>query len=79
MSDRDALFREKLFKFTDYQTVELIGEHGEIVSVAGRPAALDLFIVTFAPDKGTTIGPLSLNPIVARELCKLLTDHVHGL
>jgi hypothetical protein len=75
---REALFRERLPKFTDYEALKLINEHGQIVSVDGRHAALDLFIIAFASDKGTTVGPLSLNPIVARALCKLLIDDGHG-
>jgi hypothetical protein len=78
MSDRERLFREKLPQFTDYQAVELIGQHGEIVSMAGRKAALDLFLLTFVSEKGTVNGPLSLNPVVARELCKLLLAHGYG-
>jgi hypothetical protein len=78
MTEREILFRERLPKFTDYDALKLIGEHGQIVSVDGRPAALDLFIVAFASDKGTTVGPLSLNPVVARALCKLLLDDGHG-
>jgi hypothetical protein len=78
MNDRERLFREKLPQFTDYQAVELIGQHGEIVSVAGREAALDVFLLTFVSEKDSIVGPLSLNPVVARELCRLLLAHGYG-
>jgi hypothetical protein len=39
---------------------------------------LDLFLLTFVSEKGTVNGPLSLNPVVARELCKLLLAHGYG-
>jgi hypothetical protein len=76
--EREALLRDRRPRFTDYEARKLIDEHGQIISVDGRHSALDLFIVAFASEKGTTVGPLSLNPIVARALCKLLVDDGHG-
>jgi hypothetical protein len=75
---QEAIFRERIPKFTDFDALKLIGEHGKIVSVNGRHAALDLIIVAFASEKGTTVGPLSLNPTVSRALCKLLLDEGYG-
>jgi|GEM_PF-4428370 len=77
MGIRETLFQEKLPKFTDAQAAAFFGQYGEIVSVNGRPAGLDLFLVMFAAEK-LTCGPLSLNPIVARALCSLLIKHGYG-
>lgn len=78
MSDRDTLFREKLPKFTDAEAADLFYKFGEIVSVEGRDGPLGSFLVSFASEKGLTAGPLALNSLVARALCKLLLDGGFG-
>jgi hypothetical protein len=78
MNEREVLFRTKRPQINPVEALELIGEHGEIVSMGGREAALGLFLVVFVSEKDTKVGPLALNPVVARELCKLLVDHGFG-
>jgi hypothetical protein len=39
--DRKTLFEAKRPQFTDYQAREQWQKYGEIISVDGRPAALD--------------------------------------
>ena len=78
MSDSETLFREKLPKFTDAQAAELCHQHGQIVSMDGREAPLDTFLVMFMSEKDLGVGPLVLDPLVARRLCKLLLDHGYG-
>jgi hypothetical protein len=34
--------------------------------------------VTLVSENGMTAGPLALNPVVARALCKLLIDNGYG-
>jgi hypothetical protein len=78
MNQREILFRRKRPQIPPDEALRLVKEHGEIVSMGGREAPLDLFLVTFVSEKDTTVGPLALNPVVARELCKLLIDHGYG-
>lgn len=78
MNQREVLFRTKKPQINPVEALQLIGEHGEIVSAGGREAALDLFLLVFVSEKDTKVGPLALNPVVARELCKLLLDNGYG-
>jgi hypothetical protein len=78
LMDRKTLFEAKRPQFTEYEAHELWQKYGEIVSVDGRPAALDSFLVTFVSENDMTAGPLGLNPVVARALCKLLIDNGYG-
>jgi|SRR5580704_12906473 hypothetical protein len=78
LMDRKTLFEAKRPQFTDYEAHELWQKYGEIVSVDGRPAALDSFLVTFLSENDMTAGPLALNSVVARALCKLLIDNGYG-
>ena len=77
MTNRERLFEEFKPQFSDYQALEFIQKYGEIVSVDGREAALDLFLVMFASEH-LTCGPISLNPVVARALCALLLEAGYG-
>jgi hypothetical protein len=78
MTKREILFRTKRPQIPPDEALKLIQEHGEIVSMGGREAPEDLFLVTFVSEKDTTVGPLALNPVVARELCQLLIDRGYG-
>jgi hypothetical protein len=78
MNEREVLFRKKRPQIDPTEAAQMIREHGEIVSMGGREAAGDLFLLTFVSEKDTEAGPLPLNPVVARELCKLLIDHGYG-
>jgi len=74
--DREALFRAKLPEFTDAEAANLFKQYGHVVSVAGREGPLgDTFLVSFASEKGLTAGPLVLNSLVAKALCRLLIDN----
>ena len=77
MGGRETLFQEHLPEFTDAQAAAFFSQCGEIVSVSGRSAGLDLFLVMFASEK-LSCGPLSLNPVVARTLCRLLIRNGYG-
>jgi hypothetical protein len=78
-TSREILFREKLPIFTDTEAATLFYEYGEIVSVAGRDGPLPgTYLVSFASEKGLKAGPLVLNSVVARALCKLLLDGGFG-
>jgi hypothetical protein len=75
VTEREKLFRIKLPREIDpKRAIDLIREHGEIVSFGGRQAEDDLLLVTFVSEKDVIAGPLALNPVVARELCKFLID-----
>ncbi|HUZ75938.1 MAG TPA: hypothetical protein VMU87_23370 [Stellaceae bacterium] len=78
--DRKTLFEAKRPQFMDYQyqAQELWQKYGEIVSVDGRPTALDSFLLTFVSENDITARPLALNPVVARPLCKSLIDNGYG-
>lgn len=78
MDNREVLFRKNRPQINGYKAIELIEEHGEIVSMGPRPAGLDLFLLSFVSKNDTTVGPLALNPVVARELCRLLIHHGYG-
>jgi hypothetical protein len=78
MTEREILFRTKRPQIDPAEALQMIREHGEIVSMGGREAAGDLFLLTFVSEKDTKAGPLALNPVVARELCKLLIDRGYG-
>jgi hypothetical protein len=77
----EALFQEKMPTINELDAInaqKIMGEHGQIVSVNGRRVALSHFMVTFVSDKGVKAGPLILNSLVARALCKLLLDDRRG-
>jgi len=75
--DRERLFLERKPTFTEVQAAQFYEENGEAISVDGRRAALDLFLVSFAFET-SEIGPIPLNPLVARQLFFLLSQHGFG-
>ncbi|HTQ14594.1 MAG TPA: hypothetical protein VMH86_12030 [Rhizomicrobium sp.] len=77
MGTRETLFQTRFPEFTEAQATKFFEQHGEMVSVNGRPGTPDLFLVALASEK-QAYGPLALNPLVARTLCKLLVDAGYG-
>jgi hypothetical protein len=78
MTEDEILFWQKLPQLPLDTTLRLFEEHGDMVSMGGRPAALSHLLVAFVSRKGDLVGPLMLNSTVARELCKLLIENGHG-
>jgi hypothetical protein len=73
MSQREILFRTKSpSEIAPKDVANLLREHGEVVSFAGREGPEDLLQLVFVSAKDTAVGPICLNPVVARELCKFL-------
>lgn len=77
MGERETLFKENLPEFTDVQAEALYRRFGEVISVNGREGPIDSFLLMFVTEK-SDCGPLCLNPVVARELCKLLIANGYG-
>ena len=58
--------------------IPFLSGDGEIVSVFGRGGIPDLFVVAFATRKGR-IGPIALNPLVAKILAASLQEHLQKI
>ena len=79
MDDPELLrkFRPVLTEITDVEAMDFFTKNGEILSVNGKRAALDTFVLVLAagPEK---FGPYPLNSATAKELCSLLIEHGFG-
>jgi hypothetical protein len=64
-------YRPNLTEVTVVKAAEAYGRGDEILSLNGKPTALDSFILLLATDSETH-GPYLLNSVCARELCALL-------
>jgi hypothetical protein len=72
MATREQLFEEKLPIFTGEQAETFFRIHGgEVLSVWGRKGTPDYYVVSFATST-EQFGPISLNPVTAAALRKLL-------
>ncbi len=79
MTEDEKLFKENLPKFTDTEAANLWGQFGRIISLAGRDGPLPgTYLVLFVSEEGVKAGPLVLNRVVSRALCKLLLDGGFG-
>jgi hypothetical protein len=78
MTDREILFRRRRPQINGDEAARLLQEYGEMVSMGAREALGDKLFLAFVPEHGELVGPLTLNAVVARELCRLLNDFGYG-
>jgi hypothetical protein len=78
MGQRETDFQTFFPSFTDTEATVALGAESEIVSVCGRPVMPDIFVMKLAT-RGRHIGPIGLNPVVARALLAELQKHVAAL
>jgi hypothetical protein len=78
MGQRETDFQNFFPTFSPTEAVIALGVEGEIVSFCGRSGAPDIFVMKLAT-RGRAIGPIGLNPVVARALLAALQKHVAAL
>lgn len=70
-------YRPNLTEVMLLQAAQGYGQGGEIVSLNGRGAGIDHFILLLATDSELH-GPFLMTPVCARELCALLVAEGFG-
>jgi hypothetical protein len=70
-------YRPNLTEVTVIKAADAYGRGDEILSLNGKGAAIDAFILLLATDSETH-GPYLLNSVCARELCGLLISEGFG-
>jgi hypothetical protein len=75
---RETEFQAHCPVFTDQDAADFLSANGEIVSACAQSGMPDVFVVAFAT-RDQMIGPMCLNPVVAKALLPLLADHVRRL
>ena len=78
MGQRETDFQTYFPAFSETEATVALGVEGEIVSFCGRPGTPDMFVMKLAT-RGRAIGPIGLNPVVARVLLAELQKHVDAL
>jgi predicted GNAT superfamily acetyltransferase len=78
MTPDEILFRKKRPPINGDKALSLAEEHGVIVSCTAREAPQGLLLAAFVSERDTTVGPLILNSVVARELCERLINLGYG-
>lgn len=70
-------YRPKVTEVTSVEAAKSWGEGNEILSLNGKRAALDAFILLLSTD-AEVHGPYLMNSVCARELCTLLISEGFG-
>jgi len=78
VNEDETLFQQKRPQIPLDAALRIVEEYGDMVSMDGRIAAINHFLVAFVSKKGDLAGPLMLNAVVARELCRLLIANGYG-
>lgn len=78
MGQRETDFQMFFPTFSDSEATVAIGAESEIVSFCGRPITPDIYVMKLAT-RGRAIGPIVLNPFVARTLLVELQKYVDAL
>jgi hypothetical protein len=70
-------YRPRITEVTNVEAAQAYGRGDEILSLNGKRAALDAFILLLADDS-VTHGPYLMNSTCARQLCAILLDEGFG-
>jgi hypothetical protein len=70
-------YRPRITEVTNVEAAQAYGRGDEILSLNGKRAALDAFILVLADDS-VTHGPYLMNSTCARQLCAILLHEGFG-